>query len=114
LTKESLFWSSLGALHVVLIAVESGCRGVGDPSAGIFAPQSWNDFASGSTPSGPMVKWMAKAGQAHQIGLQSTLQAILIAVESGGGGVEELVCEDFYRQKFGMVWLAARHLVVLW
>jgi hypothetical protein len=61
-----------------------------------------------------MVKWMAKADQAHQIGLQSTLQAILIAVESGGGGVEELVCEDFYRQKFGMVLLVAPHLMVKW
>ena len=114
LTKETLFWSSLGALHVVLIAVESGCRGVGDRSAGIFAPQSWNDFASGSTPSGPMVKWMAKADPAHQIGLQPTLHAILISVESGGGGVEELVSGDFYCQKFGMVLLVAPRTMILW
>ena len=81
LTKGTLFRSSLGALDGVLIAVESGCRGVGDTSAGIFAPQSWNDFPCGSTPSGPMVTWMAEADSAHQIGLQSTLYAVLIAVE---------------------------------
>jgi hypothetical protein len=30
---------------------------------------------------------MAQADPAHQIGLQPTLYAVLIAVESGGGGV---------------------------
>ena len=61
-----------------------------------------------------MLKWMAKADPAHQIGLQSTLHAILIAVESGGEGVEELVGRNFYPQKFGPVLLVAPHLVVLW
>jgi hypothetical protein len=48
-----------------------------------------------------MVKWMALADPAHQIGLQPTLHrdAILIEVESDGGGVEELVGGNFRPRK---------------
>jgi hypothetical protein len=62
---------------------------------GDFYREIWNGFACGSTPSGPMVKWIALADPAHQIGLQPTLHAILIEVESDGGGVEELVGGNF-------------------
>ena len=53
---------------------------------GFFPPEIWNGFASGSTPSGPMVLRMSQAYPAHQIGLEQTLHAFLIAVESGGRG----------------------------
>jgi hypothetical protein len=52
-------------------------------------PEIWNGFAPGSTPSGPMVLWIAQAYPAGQFGLPPTLLAFLIAVESGCRGVEE-------------------------
>jgi hypothetical protein len=76
----------------------------------------WNGFACGSTPNGPIIKWIAQADPAHQIGLQPTLHAILIAVESGCRGVEEWSAGIFtakFTAKFGMVLLVAPHLMVL-
>jgi hypothetical protein len=70
-------------LHAFLIAVESCCREVEERSEGIFPPESWNGFASGSTPSGPMDY------TAHQIGLPPILHAFLIAVERRCRGVGE-------------------------
>jgi hypothetical protein len=60
-----------------------------------------------------MVEWIALADPAHQIGLQPTLHAFLIAVESGCRGVEEWSA-GIFTAKFGMVLLVAPHLVVLW
>jgi hypothetical protein len=85
LTKATVSWSSPGALHAVLIAVliavERG-GGLVEEGRRFFPPEIWNHgFASGSTPSGPMVLWMAQAHPAHQIGLPPILQVFLIAVE---------------------------------
>src|SRR5271170_6565887 len=46
------------------------------------------DFACTSTTGSPMDKWMAQADSAHRIGPETSLQSILIVVESGGTGEE--------------------------
>ena len=52
-----------------------------------FLPSEiWNNFACCSTASAPMVKRIARADSARQIGPERTLRAVLIAVESGGRG----------------------------
>jgi hypothetical protein len=89
LTKATVSWSSPGALHAVLIAVERGGGLVEEGRREFLPSEIGNSFASGSTPSGPMVKWMAQAYPTHQFGLPPTLHAFLIAVESGCRGVEE-------------------------
>ena len=46
------------------------------------------DFACTSTTGSPMDKWMAQADSAHRIGPETSLQSVLIVVESGGTGEE--------------------------
>jgi len=56
-------------------------------AGGIFHSQKLGPaFASTSTTSSPMGKWMLQPDLAHQTGLKPTLQGILIVVESGGRG----------------------------
>ena len=54
--------------------------------ADIFGVSIFFAFACGSTTSGGMAKWMTQADSVHQIGPETTLQGILIVVESGGTG----------------------------
>src|SRR5271170_1118371 len=69
-------------LYAVLILVESGGRGGRINAAGIF--EIGLDFACTSTTGSPMDKWMLQAHLAHQIGPETSLQSVLIVVESGG------------------------------
>src|SRR5271155_4896845 len=73
-------------LYAVLILVESGGRGGRINAAGIF--EIGLDFACTSTTGSRMDKWILQADSAHQIGPETSLQSILIVVESGGTGEE--------------------------
>ena len=65
------------------------CRGGRINAAGIFhSSEIEPDFACTSTTGGRMDKWILQADSAHQIGPETTLQSILIVVESGGTGEE--------------------------
>jgi hypothetical protein len=45
-----------------------------------------NVYACWSITKGAMDKWMVQADSAHQRGLETTLEEVLIVVESGGRG----------------------------
>ena len=51
-----------------------------------FSPPSFERFGYRATTNGAMGKWIPQLDSAHQIGPETTLQDILIVVESGGTG----------------------------
>src|SRR5271170_1853623 len=73
-------------LQDILIVVESGVKGENKSWRNFSLSEIGPDFACTSTTSSPMDEWMPQVVSAHGIGPETTLQGILIVVESGGRG----------------------------
>ena len=58
-------------------------------------------MACNTTTSGPIDKQRPQADSAHQIGPETTLQGVLIVVESGGKGGRIHAAGIFHSQKLG-------------
>ena len=80
-----------------------------------FLPSQIGDvFTCSSTASSVMVKWMVQAELAHQVGLNSTLHTVLIAVESGGTVGKTKAGGIFHPWKLGMLLLLPQQPALLW